>query len=310
MTSVKAVSVIDKRVLFAFMLTLLGAVMFSAKGLFIKFAYEYQVDTVTLLAIRMGIAVPVYLMIGFYSERFYQQRISYRQLMAISVFGLIGYYIASYLDMAGLHYISVSLERVVLYLYPTFVLILSAIVLKQRVSRREVISLLFAYAGIVFIFSENISGDMGNIPLGGVLVALSAFAFAVFMLGSDRHIKLAGPVRFTAYAMSAAGFAVFIHYLLSGRVGILQQPQQVYYWAAVLAIISTIIPSFLMAHGLNVLGAKKVSMLGVVGPVSTLLLGVIFLGERLSLIQVFGVMIVILSVTSIVIINKVDKDKQ
>lgn len=300
----------DKRVLFAFMLTLLGAVMFSAKGLFIKFAYQYNVDTVTLLVIRMGISVPVYLMIGFYSERFHQQRISKQQLLSIAFLGCVGYYLASYLDMQGLHYISVGLERAVLYIYPTFVLLLSALIFKQRVTGREVWTILIAYTGLVLIFIEGIDHDTNEIYLGGILVAFSALAFAVFMVGSDKHIKMVGSIRFTAYAMTAAGGSIFLHYLLSDRVTVFTQHQQVYFWGSVLAIFSTIVPSFLMAYGMKVLGAKQVSLIGVVGPVSTMLLGVAFLGETLSIIQSIGIVIVILAVTSIVIFNKVNKDKQ
>lgn len=307
---ISSVPVTDKQYALAMILTLTGAILFSAKGLFIKFAYQYQVDTVTLMTIRMGIAVPIYLMIGFYSERFHQQRISFGQLMAISIFGFLGYYLASYLDMHGLHYISVSLERVVLYLYPTFVLLLSALVFKQRITRTEVLSLLFAYLGIVFIFAEGMTDGMDDIFLGGILVALSAFVFAVFMVGSGKHIPVVGSVRFTAYAMSAAGLAVFIHYFITDREGLLQQHQQVYYWGFILSVLSTIIPTFLLAHGMKVLGAKKVSLLGVIGPVSTMLLGVVFLDESLSLMQLAGAMIVVLAVSSIVIFNKVDKDKQ
>jgi len=308
MNPVRVSSVDNRQYILAIVLTLLGAVLFSVKGVFIKFAYEYQVDTVTLLTLRMAIAVPVYLLIGFYSERLYPQRISRKQLLAIACFGFLGYYLASYLDMQGLHYISVSLERVILYLYPTFVLILSAIVFRHRIKRREVVALTIAYAGIVLIFVESLQFDTGDYVLGAALVAMSAFAFAVFMLGSDKHIKLVGSVRFTAYAMSAAGFAAFVHYLLSARSGLFQQHSEVYFWASVLAMLSTIIPTFFISHGMKILGAKKVSMLGVVGPVSTLIIGVLFLGERINTVQLVGMVTVIVAVSFIVILNKPDKD--
>ena len=298
----------NRQYILALALTLLGAVLFSVKGVFIKFAYQYQVDTITLLTLRMAIAVPVYLLIGLYSERFHHQRISAGQLSVIAGFGFLGYYLASYLDMQGLHFISVSLERVILYLYPTFVLILSAIVLRQRIKRREIIALTVAYGGIVLIFFDSIHVADRDYLWGSVLVAMSAFVFAIFMLGSDKHIKLVGSVRFTAYAMSAAGFAVFLHYALSERSGLLQQQTEVYAWASVLAILSTIIPTFFISHGMKILGAKKVSMLGVVGPVSTLLIGVLFLGERLNNVQLVGMITVITAVSFIVIINKPDKD--
>jgi len=300
----------DRQYTLAFFLTLIGAVMFSSKGLFIKFAYQYQVDAVTLLVIRMGISVPIYLLIGLYSERFNKQRISRQQMLAIAAFGVVGYYLASYLDMQGLQYISVSLERVVLFLYPTFVLLLSVVVLKQMITLKEVFAILLAYSGIILIFSETIGNQMNDIVAGAVLVALSALAFAVFLIGSDRHIKIVGSVRFTAYAMSAAGAAVFLHYALSDRSGLFEQHQQVYFWGAVLALISTIIPTFFMAYGMKVLGAKKVSLLGVIGPVSTMILGVVFLGDNLSRVQIAGAMVVVTAVTFIVISNKADKDKQ
>ena len=308
MKPVRVIPVDNRQYIVAIVLTLLGAVLFSAKGVFIKFAYQYQVDTVTLLTLRMAIAVPVYLLIGLYSERFYPQRISKQQFFAIAGFGFLGYYLASYLDMQGLHYISVSLERVILYLYPTFVLILSAIVFRHRIKRREVVALIIAYAGIVMIFLESLQLDAGDYILGGALVAMSAFVFAIFMLGSDRHIKLVGSVRFTAYAMSAAGFAAFVHYLLSARSSLLQQHSEVYIWASVLAVLSTIIPTFFISHGMKILGAKKVSMLGVVGPVSTLLIGVLFLDERINTVQLAGIVAVIVAVSFIVILNKPDKD--
>ena len=300
----------QQRYVLALFLTIIGAVMFSAKGLFIKFAYKYQVDSVTLLVIRMGISVPIYLMIGIYSERFNKERINRQQMLAIAAFGVVGYYLASYLDMQGLQYISVSLERVVLFLYPTFVLLLSVIVLKQAITMKEVIAILLAYCGIILIFSETIGNQLGDVVLGAVLVALSALAFAVFLLGSDRHIKIVGSVRFTAYAMSAAGSAVFLHYALSDRSDLFEQHQQVYFWGSVLALISTIIPTFFMAYGMKVLGAKKVSLLGVIGPVSTMILGVIFLDDKLSSLQIVGSMVVVIAVTFIVISNKGDKDKQ
>ena len=308
MDSVRVQPSHGREYILALLLTLLGAVLFSVKGVFIKFAYQYQVDTVTLLTLRMAIAVPVYLLIGFYSERFYPQRISRRQLFIIACFGFLGYYLASYLDMQGLHYISVSLERVILYLYPTFVLILSAIVFRQRIKTREAIALMIAYAGIVLIFFESFQLDAIDYVRGSVLVAMSAFVFAIFMLGSDKHIKLVGSVRFTAYAMSAAGFAVFVYYLLSARSGLFDQHTEVYIWASVLAVLSTIIPTFFISHGMKILGAKKVSMLGVVGPVSTLIIGVLFLDERINSVQLAGMITVIMAVSFIVIFNKPDKD--
>lgn len=308
MKSVRVQSSNDGQYFFALTLTLLGAVLFSVKGVFIKFAYQYQVDTVTLLTLRMVIAVPVYLMIGLYSERFYEKRISVQQFLVIAGFGFLGYYLASYLDMQGLHFISVSLERVILYLYPTFVLILSSIMFRQRIRRHEVMALLLAYLGIVFIFSEVLFDDGSQQYQGGLLVAMSAFVFAIFMIGSGRQIRLVGSIRFTAYAMSAAGLAVFVHYLVSQRNDLFQQQEEVYLWAGLLAVLSTIIPTFFISHGIKVLGAKKVSMLGVVGPVSTLLIGILFLGEQVSAIQMLGMVIVIVAVSFIVIFNKPDKD--
>lgn len=300
----------DRQRIVAIMLTMCASVMFSAKAIFIKFAYEFDVDTVTLLTIRMGFAVPLYLAIGFYNERFHMQKISQRQLLSIAVSGFLGYYVASYLDMAGLQYITVGLERMILYLYPTFVLVLSVIVLRQKITLREIVTILIAYCGLALIFWKDMVLEGTDILTGGFLVMLSALVFAVFMLSSDRQIKLVGSVRFTAYALSAAGFSVFIHYLSRGSMAVFEQVSAVYGWGLVLALVSTVLPTFLLAHGLKVLGVRKVSLLGVIGPVSTLVLGYLILGEQVTFIHVLGMVIILLSISSIVFFNTVDREKQ
>lgn len=299
------VAVIESRrqYLFAVFMTLAAMVMFSAKSLFIKFAYQYRVDTITLLVIRMGFAVPVYLMVAIISERFNQQRLTMMQWISISLLGMTGYYVSSFLDMEGLYYISASMERMVLYLYPTFVLVISALVFRQKITRTEVIGMLMAYIGIGLMFLPDIEQGNSQALYGALLVMLAALSFAVFMLGSHHHMKLIGSVRFTAYAMSAASLAVFLHFLLISNSTLLNQQHEVYQWGFVLALVSTIIPSFCLAYGTRMLGAKQVSMMGIMGPVLTLIFGSLFLNETLDSMQAAGMVIVLFAVSFIVVMK-------
>lgn len=300
----------QRQYLIAVLITISATMMFSSKSLFIKFAYEYHVDTLTLLAIRMGFAMPVYFFIAIISERMHQNRIDYRQWAVISLLGITGYYIASYLDMAGLHYLSIGLERMILYTYPTFVLLISVIFLRQKISIIEIAGLVIAYAGLLVMFSQDMIEGNVDIITGALLVLFSGMALAIFITGSHYHIRAVGSVRFTSYAMMAAASAVFLHYLLSGDVEIFRQQPSVYVWGFVLSVVSTIVPSFMLAYGTRQLGARKVALVGVAGPVATVSFGSLFLGESMTALQVAGTLTVLASVTLIVFFNSKDREKQ
>lgn len=292
----------------AILLTVIGTVLFSAKAIVIKYAYSYQVDTVTLMTLRMGMAVPIYIAVIIYVEWFHAvERISLRQLSMIMVIGTFGYYLASLLDLQGLHYISANLERMVLYLYPTFVLLISALIYKQAISRTEMLAMLLAYSGIALILLQDVQLDGNDVLIGSGLVLLSALVFAIFVISSDRHIKHVGSLRFTGYAMTAAGIAIFLHYLINGEQPVMALRQEVYWMGFVLAIFSTVIPTFFMAGGIRVLGARKTAMLGVVGPVSTAILASIFLGEILTKWHIIGIILVLSAMVFIAVTKPAQK---
>ena len=175
--------------------------------------------------------------------------------------GFIGYYLSSYLDFLGLQYISAGLERLILFLQPTMVVLLSAMFFKTAIRRHHAISLGLSYSGIALVFVANlkIAPNPHAILLGGSLVFLSALSYALYMIGSGRVIPRVGAARFTGYASSAAcAFAIGQFFAMRGA-GALAQPSKVYWLCAAMALISTVMPIWLMAEGIKRIGANQVS---------------------------------------------------
>lgn len=284
------------------LLVLLGAFGFSAKAIFIKLAYRYggSVDTVTLMALRMLMALPFFLLAGFFAGRHAQaQALSGRDWGAILILGFIGYYLSSWLDFSGLVYITAGLERLILYIYPTLVVLIVAALNKRRVQRREVAALLLTYAGVALVFFEGIGSAQSNALLGGALVLGAAVSFAVFTVASGSLIQRIGAIRFSAYSMSVAGVLTLIHYALTHPVQIPDLPVGVYQLGLLLAIFSTVIPSFMISLGIQRIGVSRASVISGGGPVATLALAAIVLGESISLIQIIGTVLVLTGVFSI-----------
>ena len=278
-------------------LVVAGAMLFSLKGIFIKLAYQYGVDVVTLMSLRMGIALPFYVLIGcwsFFQHR--QQRLTYLQTLQIFGIGIIGYYTASYLDLSGLTFIAASLERLILYMYPSMVLILSVIFLKEKITRRQIVVLCTGYVGVILFMLDGVAVPGDGLVQGSLLVLASALSFAIFILLSGKMIPNVGSVRFTTLAMTAASAAILLHYVITKGMMIPDQPIQVWGYAALIAVFSTVLPSFLMAAGIARVGASNASLLGAVGPATTAILAVYILDEPFGLAHFFGLLLVVLAV--------------
>jgi drug/metabolite transporter (DMT)-like permease len=212
--------------------------------------------------------------------------------------GFIGYYLSSYLDFLGLQYISAGLERLILFLQPTMVVLLSALFFKTPIRRHHAISLGLSYTGIALVFAANmqIASDPRVVLLGGGLVLLSALAYALYMIGSGRVIPRVGAARFTGYASSAAcGFAIGQFFLMHG-VAALDQPARVYWLCVAMALISTVMPIWLMAEGIKRIGANQVAMISAIGPVLTIFFGWSILGEAITPVQIVGAALVLAGV--------------
>lgn len=294
----------------AFILAAIGVVMFSAKAVLVKMAYEYNVDTVSLLLIRMGIALPFYIIIAVIeSNRKKSNKLQSKDYWALILLGILGYYLASYLDFKGLSYVTASIERLILFVYPTMVVIISALFLKKAVSIQQKLAVVITYIGVFIAFYKYSSstGINTNIPLGAVLVFASALSYAVFMVGSGDMIPRIGAIRFTSYAMIVSCGAVMLHYAFNNNGDVLNQQTEVYYLGLGMAFISTIIPSFLIAEAIKRIGASNVAIVGSVGPISTIILATIFLGERIGIFQIIGTAIVISGVMLIAISKRKPK---
>ncbi len=279
------------------LIVLAGATGFSFKAIFIKAAYAYGVDATTLLALRMLFSLPVFLIMAVLSRNA-GEPFTRRDWLALVALGFVGYYLSSYLDFLGLLFITAGLERLILFLTPTIVVLMSAALFKTPIRRHHVISLVLSYSGmaLVFLSTLRLSEKPGDILLGGGLVFLSALSYSVYLIGSGRIIPRIGSTRFTAYASSiACAFAISQFFAVS-PAGALALPAPVYWLALAMAVVSTVLPIWLLAEGIRRIGANQTSMISAVGPVLTIFFGWLLLGEAVTLVQIAGSVLVLAGV--------------
>jgi len=288
------------------LLVVLAATGFSFKAIFIKLLYaEFPVDAETLLALRMLFALPFFLVMALLSRDAARQ-LERRDWILLIAMGFIGYYLSSYLDFIGLQYISAGLERLILFLQPTMVVLLSALFFGTPIRRHHAISLVLSYTGIALVFASNltIAQEPHATLLGGGLVLLSALCYALYMIGSGRVIRRVGAARFTGYASSAAcGFAISQFFAVRG-VDALAQPAKVYWLCLAMAAISTVMPIWLMAEGIKRIGANQVAMISAIGPELTIFFGWHILNEAMTVAQLTGAGLVLAGVLLVSIKTK------
>jgi drug/metabolite transporter (DMT)-like permease len=280
---------------------IVGVLGFSFKAILIKLAYAWHpVDAVTLLALRMLFSAPFFVAMAWWSARRPEARpIARRDWLTLAWLGFIGYYLASLLDFMGLVYITASLERLVLFLYPTMVLLLSAVMRGRPIIRREVVALVLSYAGIGFVFAHDVSlgGDRVATLTGGALVFASAFAYALYLIDAGAVIARLGSLRFIAWAMLVSCVFVIAHFVLTHDLGSLRQPASIYALSLAMAVFSTVLPTWLIAEAIHRLGAHTSSLIGSLGPIFTIGLGALILGEAVQGIQLIGAALVLIGVT-------------
>lgn len=260
----------------------------------IKLAYGYSVDAVTLLTLRMAFSLPFFLLVPFiYKKQEHHEHATNRDWIHIILLGILGYYVASIFDFWGLQHVTAGLERLILFVYPTIVVLLSAAFLKKPITKHIILALLLTYFGVFVIFSDtNLSSHQGNVPLGAALIFVSAFTYAAYLVGSGRLIPKIGPVHFNAYAMIVSCLAVIAHFALTWPSDIFHLQPEIYYFGIAIALISTVIPTFLIAEGINQIGPGAAAIVASVGPVITIFLGYWFLGEAITLQELFGTVFV------------------
>jgi drug/metabolite transporter (DMT)-like permease len=270
-----------------------GAVLFSTKAIVAKLLYRYHIDAVTLIAFRMLFSLPVFAGVALWQMRT-QPPLSNRDRWRLVGLGLVGYYLSSFLDFLGLQYISVGLERLILFLTPTFVLIITALFLKHRIGRTQWMALGLSYCGIVLVFVHDLGGGgAGAIVTGSLLVFGSAAAYAVYLLGSGELVKRIGSLRLVAYAMCVSSVACIAQFFLLRPASLLVQPLPVYGLSLVNGVFCTILPVFMTMAAVQRIGAPTASQAGMIGPVSTLFLGWALLGEPITTVQLGGTALVL-----------------
>ena len=267
----------------------------------IKLAYRHGTDAVTLLALRMAMAAPFFAAIAWWTGRGgVTAALAPSDWRAIVFLGVVGYYLASLFDFLGLQYITAALERLVLFLYPTFVVLISAALYGRVITGRDVAALALSYTGIALVLANDLATRQENVVLGAFWVALSALAYAVYLIGNGRMVRKMGSVLFASLASIVSCAAVLAHFLVVREAGLLRaQPAPVYGLALLMAIVSTVLPVILMSVGIRLIGSSHASMLGTVGPVATIFLGFVFLDEPITAIQLAGAALVVAGVLAI-----------
>jgi len=281
-------------------LALTGAVGFSGKAIFAKIAYAAApIDAVTLLALRMIFSLPFFGAMIWWSHRATTQApLTRRDWTAILWLGFFGYFLASFLDFWGLEYISAGLERLILFTNPTIVVVLSALVFGRKITRRTAAALALTYAGIVLVFAHDLvlASDTATLLAGGGLVFASAISYAIYLVGNGEIIQRIGAFRFTAYGMSVSAVFALGQFFLTRPLSVLHAPATVYWMTFGMAVFSTVLPIWLTNEGIRRIGAGRVAMIGTSGPIMTIGLGAIFLGEAITLFQLLGASLVIAGV--------------
>lgn len=280
------------------LLAILGTALFGMKSIFIKLAYEQGVDTVTLLTLRMLIALPFYLLMLFWLLRKTETvRPTPRQLLPIAVLAFLGYYLSSLLDMEGLNHISAQLERLTLYTYPVITTLLGWFFLGEVITRRIIIALMLTYGGILLLYGYETSiGGGDNTQWGVMLVMMAATTFSCYVVFSKQYINALGSRLFTSIAMLISTLFVLVHFLVTKNISDLLVNDSAWFYALLLAIFSTLLPSFIMSEAIARLGAGKTSIVGTIGPVFTIIMAVFVLGEPFGWFHLGGMLLVILGV--------------
>ena len=278
-------------------LAIVGVLGFSFKAILIKLAYAWApIDAVTLLALRMLYATPFFaLMALFATKRRDAAAISRGDWIRVLWLGFIGYYLASLVDFMGLQYVSAALERLMLYLYPTIVVVLSALFFGQRITGRILLALGLSYAGILLVFARDLSfaGDPRGLWTGGALVFASSFFYALYLVGAGPVIARLGSARFIALAMLASAAFVFVQFLATRPPLALAAPLRIQLLSLTMAIFSTVLPTYLIAEAIQRIGASRTSLVGSLGPVFTIWLGWVILDEPVHWIQLAGAALVL-----------------
>ena len=277
-------------------LALAGAVAFSGKAIIVKLAYRYQVDAVTLIMLRMLVALPWFAAMAWWAGRG-RPALSMRDKLAVVALGFMGYYLASMLDFLGLQHISASLERLILYLTPTAVVMLSRLLFGRRASRRQWLLMGLGYGGLALAFSHELTLEGPHVAWGASLVAGSMLSYALYLIYSGELVQRLGALRLAGSASVVACLFCLLQFVLLRPLSGLQVVAEPVWWLSLLnGTLCTVAPVLAVMMAIERIGAARTAQLGMVGPISTILLGALLLGEPLTLWLAAGSVAVLSSV--------------
>lgn len=283
-----------------FLITLIGSILFSTKAIIVKVAFaNTSMDAITLLMLRMTFSLPFYVGAIWFARQEALPPLTTRQWLSVIGLGLFGYYLSSMFDFVGLQYVTAGLERLILFLYPTFAVLINTFVFKQPVVRTQKIALFLTYTGIGIAYLGELNIDIANPNFlwGSFLIFLCSITYSIYIVGSGRMIPTVGATRFTAYAMLASTTGVFAHFLLRGGTWqVVKEATSHVGYGLLLAIVATVLPTFMMSNGMKRIGSNNVAIISAVGPVSTIIQAHFILNEKIFPAQIFGTLLVIIGV--------------
>jgi drug/metabolite transporter (DMT)-like permease len=285
---------INRQKIIGAVLVLLGAIGFSSKSVFGKLMYAEGVDMISVVTLRMLFALPFFLIALLFSGK-KTAAPKQRHWISLLILGFVGHYLSVILNFSGLQYVSAGIERIILFVYPTLVVIISAFVFKRNITQVQLMALAITYAGILIVFWDNLQSAVAkNFLLGAGLIFGTAITYSSFLVGSEKLIPRFGSTRFTAYSLLISSFFIFVHYAFVHEWAQLTHfSSYVYLLAFGMAVIATVAPSFLLSAGIKRLGAGNASIMGSVGPISTIFLSYSILNESVSYLQGIGTLIVL-----------------
>jgi len=282
----------DPALLSGLLLAAVGAIAFSGKAIIVKLAYRHGVDAVTLIMYRMLFALPIFAGMAWWASRG-KEPLSPRDWRGILLLGFSGYYLSSFLDFAGLSYISASLERLILYLNPTLVLLLGLLLYRRRIRLMQALGMAVSYLGVALVFGHELQNQGADAALGALLVFLSAVSYAVYLSFSHEFVKRLGALRLVGLASSLACLLCLLQFVLLRPLSAAGVVPEVLWLSLLNATLCTVVPVLLMMMAIERIGAAVTAQIGMIGPLSTILMGALLLDEALNAWVLAGTVLVL-----------------
>ena len=269
-----------------------GSIAFSGKAIIVKLAYRHGVDAVTLVMWRMLLALPLFVLMAWWAGRG-KAKLTRRDWLGVLGLGFCGYYLASFLDFWGLEFISASLERLILYLNPTLVLVLGWFLFKKRITHRQAVAMAISYSGVLLVFGHELGLAGPHAAWGALLVFFSAISYALYLTYSGQLVKRLGSLRLAGLATSAACGFCLLQFVLLRPIASALVPEPVLWLSLLNAIVCTVLPVLLVMMAIERIGSGLTAQTGMIGPMSTLLMGVWILDEPFNMWVIAGTVLVL-----------------